>query len=196
MNSPTPAPDKPVHVATIVASTRPGRFGPVIGNWFAREVAARPAFTNDVIDLAEVDVEATAPRSQQPAAAALLARIEAADAIVIVVPEYNHSYPASIKHVIDLAGGQWQGKPVGFVSYGGISGGLRATEHLRPVVATLGAAGVRNTLSFHNANRQFDDTGQPVDPEGLGVAVKAFLDELTWWAEGLRNARAARPFPG
>lgn len=189
-------PHKPVHVATIVASTRPGRFGPVIANWFAGHVETRPEFTHDVIDLAEVDVAKAAPRGHDPTVAALLARIEAADAIVIVVPEYNHSYPASIKQVIDLSSTQWQGKVVGFVSYGGISGGLRATEHLRPVVATLGAAGVRNTLSFHNANRQFDDDGQPVDPEGVGVAVKAFLDELTWWAEGLRDARAAHPFPG
>ena len=68
-----------------------------------------------------------------------------------MTPEYNHSFPAALKNVIDWHGPQWHVKPVGFVSYGGISGGLRAVEQLRLVFAELHAVGIRDTVSFHSA---------------------------------------------
>jgi NAD(P)H-dependent FMN reductase len=71
------------------------------------------------------------PATDDEAVSALCRRIDAADAFVVVTPEYNHSYPASLKHAIDMAYGEWNAKPVAFVSYGGISGGLRAVEALR-----------------------------------------------------------------
>ncbi len=73
-----------------------------------------------------------------------------ADAFIVVTPEYNHSFTASLKFVLDLVYEPWQGKPVAFVSYGGISGGLRAVEQLRLVFAELHAVTVRDTVSFAN----------------------------------------------
>jgi hypothetical protein len=86
--------------------------------------------------------------------------IDAADAFVVVTPEYNHSYPASLKHAIDMAHGEWNTKPVAFVSYGGISGGLRAVEALRLVFAELHATTIRDTVSFHGG------AGSPARPDG------------------------------
>jgi NADPH-dependent FMN reductase len=60
-------------------------------------------------------------------------RIAAAEAFVVVTPEYNHGYPAPLKALIDSSGAEWYAKPIAFVSYGGISGGLRAVEQLRLV---------------------------------------------------------------
>jgi NAD(P)H-dependent FMN reductase len=113
---------------------------------------------------------------------------------VVVTPEYNHGYPASLKQAIDLGGREWWAKPVAFVSYGGISGGLRAVEQLRQVFAELHAVTVRDTVSFHGAHGCFDDSGSPRDPSGRNAAAKTMLDQLAWWAYALRDARAVRPY--
>ncbi len=76
-------------------------------------------------------------------------RFAAADAFVIVTPEYNHSFPTPLKTAIDWHSTQWHAKPVSFVSYGGASGGLRAVEHLRQAFAEVHAVTVRNSISFH-----------------------------------------------
>ncbi|WP_199510077.1 NADPH-dependent FMN reductase [Nucisporomicrobium flavum] len=117
-----------------------------------------------------------------------------ADAFVVVTPEYNHSYPAPLKAIIDGHFSEWRAKPVAFVSYGGLSGGLRAVEHLRPVFAELHAVTVRDTVSFHGARQCFGGDGLPVDP-GSTVAAGRMLDGLAWWGHTLRDARVLRPYP-
>lgn len=112
----------------------------------------------------------------------------------MVTPEYNHSYPGPLKHAIDSLGKQWHAKPIGFVSYGGMSGGLRAVEALRVVFAELHAVTIRNTVSLHSARAQFDEHGAPRDPAGVNTAASALLDQLVWWARALRAARATRPY--
>ncbi|MEO3784616.1 NAD(P)H-dependent oxidoreductase [Actinocorallia sp. B10E7] len=187
-----------IRLAVIVSSVRGGRFGPVVANWFASQ--AGPAFDLDVIDLAEVDLPLSLPAKgdqPDPEAAAVLARItprlEQADAFVVVTPEYNHSYPASIKNLVDWHFTQWQAKPVGFVSYGGVSGGLRAVEHLRGVFAEMHAVTVRDQVSFANYWELFSEDGRPAD-ERADAAAKTLLDQLDWWARSLREAREKRPY--
>lgn len=186
--------DSPLRVAIIIGSTRDGRFGPTVARWFAGEVGQRRDITVDVIDLADAGLPATYPREFGPPERAFLERIAAADAFVIVTPEYNHGYPAALKQAIDLPRHQWQAKPVAFVSYGGISGGLRAVEQLRQVFAELHAVTVRDTVSFPNYGRLFDDAGRPTDPTAAGAATKKMLDQLAWWATALRSARTVRPY--
>ncbi|MGO4429195.1 NADPH-dependent FMN reductase, partial [Streptomyces sp. MCAF7] len=154
------------------------------------------------VDLVETPVPTVMPAfGQQPSEedmallGAVAPRLAAADAFVIVTPEYNHSYPAALKNAIDWHNPQWHAKPVAFVSYGGISGGLRAVEHLRGVLAELHAVTIRNTVSFHNYGDKFDADGKPLDPE-CDAAAKSLLDQLTWWGLALRDARAARPYTG
>ena len=148
-----------------------------------------------MIDLAETDLPAVYPQGTSgPPSAAYLDRIDEADAFVVVTPEYNHSFPASLKQAIDLGRREWQAKPVAFVSYGGMSGGLRAVEHLRQVFAELHAVTVRDTVSFHNFPRQFDAAGAPDRPHRRRRrAAKKMLDQLAWWASALRTARTDAP---
>ena len=113
---------------------------------------------------------------------------------MVVTPEYNHSYPAPLKAVIDSHSREWHAKPVGFVSYGGLSGGLRAVEHLRPVFAELHAVTVRDTVSFHGGRSCFGPDGRPLDPREPGAAAHRLLDRLTWWGVTLRDAHRARPY--
>jgi NAD(P)H-dependent FMN reductase len=178
-----------LQLAVIVGSTREGRFGGVVADWFAARAWARDDMTLDVIDLAEVDLPAVLPRHRPPAVEEFAARIDRADAYVVVTPEYNHGYPASLKQAIDLVHAEWRAKPVGFVSYGGISGGLRAVEQLRLVFAELHATTVRDTVSFHLAHTQFDERGEPRDPDGSSAAATTMLDEIAWWGRALRTAR-------
>lgn len=186
--------DRPLHLALIVGSTREGRFGATVGRWFAAEARRRPDIELEVLDLADVDLPAVHPRSATPAVDAFAERIDRADAFVVVTPEYNHGYPASLKHAIDLVHDEWQAKPVGFVSYGGISGGLRAVEQLRQVFAELHATTVRDSVVFPMVWNLFDDDGRPYAPEGCSAAAKVMLDQLAWWAAALRTARTERPY--
>ena len=111
-----------------------------------------------------------------------------------MTPEYNHSFPAPLKNVIDWHFTQWQAKPVGFVSYGGISGGLRAVEQLRQVFAELHAVTIRDTVSFHGVWAQFDSDGRPNDAARYEKAARTMLDQLAWWGRTLREGRAKRPY--
>jgi NAD(P)H-dependent FMN reductase len=184
-------PDDPLRLALIVGSTREGRFGDTIARWFATVARQRGDVALDVIDLADFVLPAVYPRQPDMAAKAFIERIGRADAFVVVTPEYNHGYPASVKQAIDLPHAEWQRKPVGFVSYGGLAGGVRAVEQLRQVFAELHAVTVRDTVSFHNVWALFDGSGQPVDPDGCTAAAGTMLDQLAWWGSALRTARNA-----
>lgn len=187
--------ENPVQLAVIIGSTRVGRFGPTVANWFVGHAKQRDDIAVDLIDLAEDPL--SVDMSSEPESGgvqAISARLTAADAFVVVTPEYNHSYPAPLKSAIDGHYTQWQAKPIGFVSYGGVSGGLRAVEHLRHVFAELHAVTVRDTVSFHGAAQVFDVTGNPLDPTAPAAAADQLLDQLVWWGSALRAARAERPY--
>ncbi len=189
-------PEAPLKVAVIVGSTREGRRGGTVARWFVTQVEPRADMEVDLIDLADIDFPAVYPQELGPVEKAFAQRIADADAYVVVTPEYNHGYPAALKQAIDFPYLEWSGKPVAFVSYGGMSGGLRAVEQLRQVFAEVNAASVRDSVSFHNIDTQdlFDATGVPYDASGCSAAAKAMLDQLTWWGLTLRAGRAARPF--
>ena len=180
-----------LQIAVIVGSTRDGRFGDTVARWFAREAAARPDLLVDLVDLADVDLPARYPDGATPAVRDFADRIERADGIVVVTPEYNHSFPAALKQAIDLLRTPWKRKPVAFVSYGGLAGGLRAVEQLRLVFAELHAVTIRETVSLHRFPELFDDHGELIDPTGPAAAAKVMLDDLVWWATTLRTAREA-----
>ena len=178
----------------IIGSTRQGRFAPTVANWFAGQARRRDDMTVDVIDLAEARLPDVLTEKPTPEVAAITTRLANADAFVVVTPEYNHSFPAPLKNAIDWHFNEWRAKPVGFVSYGGIGGGLRAVEQLRQVFAELHAVTVRDTVSFHGAWTQFDSEGRPKDPEHYERAAQSMLDQLAWWGQALREARTQRPY--
>jgi NAD(P)H-dependent FMN reductase len=167
-------------VAVVVASTREGRFGPTVAAWFAGEARGRTGLDVEIVDLVDEDT--------------VTKRLRVADAFVVVTPEYNHSYPAPLKAAIDAHYSEWVAKPVAFVSYGGLSGGLRAVEHLRTVFAELHAVTVRDTVSFHGGRRCFGADGLPTDVTESGAAAQRLLDRLAWWGHTMRDAREHRPY--
>lgn len=185
-----PAP--PLQIAVITGSTREGRFGPVPARWIIAEVDGRDDMTADAIDLAHAGLRPVLPRSPDPDERRYIERIDRADGYVVVTPEYNHSFPGPLKTAIDATSGQLRDKPVGFVAYGGMSGGLRAVEQLRPVLAELHAVGLRDTVSFHGAAGAFDGSGRPREESEKEAAAAVLLDALVWWTCTLRRARDER----
>lgn len=188
----------PLRLAVINSSVREGRFGPTVARWFLTQTEQRADVEVDLIDLDEHALPHQMSHAPSDEVAAELARVSprlaAAEAFVVVTPEYNHSYPASLKNLIDWHSTPWQAKPLGFVSYGGLAGGLRSVEHLRPVFAELHAVTVRDCVSFHNVWGQFDESGALVEPTAASTAAKALLDQLVWWGVSLREAREKRPY--
>ncbi|MER6342867.1 NADPH-dependent FMN reductase [Streptomyces sp. NPDC001595] len=187
---------EPLTVTLIVGSDRHGRFGPVVADWLLSRLEEHDDFVPQVVDVADAPLPTSLARTPETAAALaeITPKLASADAFVVLTPEYNHSFPAALKNLIDWHYTEWRAKPVALVSYGGISGGLRATEHLRQVFAELHAVTVRDTVSFHNAGASFDDQGHPKDPTAPDAAAKTMLDQLTWWARALREAKARRPY--
>ncbi|AKZ55579.1 putative reductase [Streptomyces ambofaciens ATCC 23877] len=186
----------PLRVTLIIGSNRHGRFGPVVSDWLLEHLRAHDGLVPEVVDVAATDLPTTfAPTPEAAAALAeITPKLAGADAFVVLTPEYNHSFPAGLKNLIDWHYGEWRAKPVGLVSYGGLAGGLRAVEHLRQVFAELHAVTVRDTVSFHNAGASFDARGALVDPSGPDAAAKTMLDQLVWWGRTLREAQERRPY--
>ncbi|ACZ85036.1 NADPH-dependent FMN reductase [Streptosporangium roseum] len=193
--------DNHLKIAVLLGSTRDGRFGLAVANWVMDHLAQRDDMEADLIDLIETPLPTVFPVLGQPPAsqeardllAAVSPRMAAADAFVIVTPEYNHSFPAALKNAIDWHGTEWHAKPVAFVSYGAFSAGLRAVEHLRLVLAELHAVTIRDSVGLQHPWAQFDGDGKAVDP-AADAAAKVMLDRLAWWAHSLREARITRPY--
>ncbi|MBR8744412.1 NADPH-dependent FMN reductase [Nocardiopsis sp. MG754419] len=181
-----------LRVAVVLGGHHLGRTGPVVSAWFLDLAERRPGLEIDVLDVGEHRTDGHGGRAAEFSHA-----IDAADAFVVVTPEYNHGYPGPLKSAIDSARKEWFAKPVAFVSYGGMSGGLRAVEQLRAVFSELHVTSVRTSVSLHNAQGLFV-AGTSTDGElrGAATAVGEMLDQLTWWALSLREARRKRPYPG
>ncbi|MCH0538615.1 NAD(P)H-dependent oxidoreductase [Streptomyces sp. MUM 203J] len=191
----------PLRIGVVIGSVRTGRFADTVSRWFVSEATKREDMEFEVIDLAEPALveELKLTLEDAPArdgAVRLAERIAGLDGYVIVTPEYNHGYPASLKLAIDYVYSEWRAKPVGFVSYGGMAGGHRAVEQLRQVFAEMHAVTLRDTVSFHMAWEKFDDEGRPRDTDGTAKAASVMLDQLAWWGLTLREGRAARPYDG
>lgn len=176
-----------IKLGLIYGSTRPGRFCDRVAQW-AGQMAARAGFEVDAIDPAEPALQTGGEHSLQE-------RIGACDGFIVVTPEYNHGYPAPLKELIDSVGAEWHAKPVAFVSYGGVSGGLRAVEQLRAVFTELHAVTIRDSVSFAGAWEQFDDCGALVEPARAERSMKRMLARLRWWGLALNFARATSPYP-
>lgn len=181
----------------VIGSTRPGRAGLPIAQWFTGRATAHQGFDVTVVDLAELALplldEPNHPRLNQYTkhhTKAWSAIVEAADAIVFVTPEYNYGYPAVLKNAIDYLHHEWKYKPVGFVSYGGVAAGTRAVQQLKQVVTTLKMLPVFESVNIPFHSQFIDDEGRLEPNEIMEKAADAMLDELVRTEAALRPLRA------
>jgi NAD(P)H-dependent FMN reductase len=180
----------PLQLAVIIGSTREGRVGDRIGRWFAEEASRRTDIEVTVLDLAAYDFPARYAAEATADVAAFTAAVDRADAFVVVTPEYNHSFPASLKQAIDYVYDEWQAKPVGVVSYGCNSYCAHAVDQLRTVFAALHAVTMRDGIALD----VLDCDAVHLDDGRYTPAITALLDQLCWWGRALRDARAFRPY--
>lgn len=187
-----------LRLVILVGATRQGRFGLAAAEWLASRARLRKDFEVDVIDLATAwlpDLMTADPAVSRPSAVRDLSPwLDAADAFAVITPEYRHGYPASLKNAIDWYDREWHAKPVGFLSYGGPSGGLCAVAQLRQVFAESHAVTVSETVSFHDYDKRWGPDGALLDTEDCRRDAVAMLDRLGWWARALCRARAREPY--
>lgn len=186
------------HILGILGSTRQGRRGEKVANWFGEIAAAREDIHYEPVDLRDWDLgffdEPRPPSAGEytnEAQRRWSEKVGGADGYVWISAEYNHGYPAPLKNAIDLLYSEWVRKPMAVVSYGAAGGGLRAAEQLRLVSIELQMVPVRSSVSIPRAFSAFDDEGRlQVDAEYREKSAAGLLDELGWWARVLRDARA------
>jgi NAD(P)H-dependent FMN reductase len=182
----------------ITASTRPTRVGPRIAAWFADAARRFGSFDVEAIDLAAVGLplldEPHHPRArkyQHEHTRAWSASVERADAFVFVTPEYNHMPAPSLVNAIDYLAHEWAYKPAGFVSYGGVSAGLRGVQALKPMLAGLKVVPMFESVAIPFFDRHLhSDTGEFVAEAVHEQAAELMLRELARWAAALRTLRA------
>jgi NAD(P)H-dependent FMN reductase len=185
----------------IVASTRPGRLGLPIANWAVSEIEKYGGFEVDVADLALMDLpmldEPHHPHHRtytKPHTIAWSRRVDAADAILIVTPEYNYGMPGSLKNAFDFLFHEWNYKPVAFVSYGGMSGGMRSVQMAKQVVTTLKMVPLSEAVNIHMVPKYIHD-GEFIPEETHVASLKKVLGELARWAAALRAMRVPQQVP-
>jgi NAD(P)H-dependent FMN reductase len=176
-----------LNTVLLIGSPREQRMADRVLRWLMPQIAAYPAFTIRIGDARDFD----AGHTERRAAVRLMdADVSASDAVIVLTPEYNHSFPGALKTMLDSLGEPWRRKPVAFISYGGMSGGLRAVEQLRLVVAELDMVGIRETVSIQDPWMNLSEAGEPRFPERLNGALGRQMTALAWWAYSLRAARA------
>lgn len=195
--------DAPLRLVVVVGSVRQGRMGRVVADWILSHLDASSDFSTKVIDLVDIALPDALPEnpadlgdpdkrtSDLNRTSGLLA---AADAVLLVTPEYNHAMPASLKHFIDWHFSEWRGKPIACVGYGGMSGGSNAVESLRLVLAELHAVVIRDAVLLNAPWEIFGEDGRLVDPQATEAAAETMLSQLVWWGEALRQGRQTRAY--
>lgn len=183
-----------LHVVTV--STRPGRIGPSVSAWFAEFARKHDAFEVVEVDLADFNLplydEPHHPMRRQyqhDHTRKWSESVNSADAFVFVLPEYNYSPPPTLTNALDYCYWEWQYKPVGFVGYGGISGGQRSTGPARITASTLKMMPVPEMVVLPNVFNQLKDgvfTANEFNEQG----ATAVLNELRKWEGALAPLRA------
>lgn len=180
----------------IIASTRPGRKGISVANWLIEFAKKNPSFTVEVLDLAEINLpfidEPKHPRLQQYTkehTKQWSKTIDAADAFVFVIPEYNYSMPPTLLNAIDFLYKEWNYKPVGLVSYGGLSGGTRSAQMCKQVISAVNMMPLSVAVHIPFFEKHIDENGKFNSYELLDKSAEALMQELSKWAECLKPMR-------
>lgn len=182
-------------IGVIIGSTRPGRVGAKVAQWYIDQVSEVDGAEFDLIDLAEINL----PLLDEPFPPAMAKYqnehtkkwselINSYDGFVWVSAEYNHSAPPSLTNAISYLYQEWNRKPVAFVSYGN-AGGARAVEHLRGIAGELQMADTRPQVLIGKPWNMFDEHGG-IKPELITGDPAAQAEDLVWWASALKHAKS------
>jgi len=180
----------------IIGSTRPGRVGPNIAKWVAEVAKAHGAFEVELVDLADFKLplldEAVHPIMQQYQHAHTKrwsASVQSGDAYIFVTPEYNYFPPASLVNALQVLNKEWNYKAAGVVSYGGISGGLRASQELRLLMSTVNMHALPQVVPVPLFPQHIGEDGVFAPNEAMTTGLNGLLGELQKWSGALKTLR-------
>jgi len=183
-----------IKIAIIVGSTRPNRKAPDVAKWVYEAARQRKDAEFEIVDIADFDLpvlDEPMPPSMgnyvHPHTKRWGAKVAGYDGYVFITPEYNHSIPGALKNAIDLIYHEWTNKAAAFVSYGS-TGGVRAVEHMRGVMAELQIADVRAHVSL-SLHTDFVNYAQFKPAATHDVQMKTLLDQLVTWSIAMRTVR-------
>jgi NAD(P)H-dependent FMN reductase len=179
---------RPLSIPVILGTSRKGRMSAHAARWVATQIRKRPGIETDMIDIAELalPIDDAGEGIRDAGTSEKLAR---ADALVIVSPEYNHSFPGLLKHMLDGYLKEYIHKAAGIVGVSaGAFGGTRGIQNLLPVLRELGLVTIFWDVNIGNVSQVFDASGRLLD-DALIRRTDKFLEELVWMARTLRYGR-------
>lgn len=172
------------HIAVISSSVRRGRQSHRVALYFRNYLEQNNLATAEVLDLAAYNFPIFNERlkyQEDPSALALefAEKIKKADGVIIVTPEYNGGYPASLKNAIDLLYDEWKRKPVAISTVSaGAFGGTQVITSLQFSLWKIQAWTVPAMFPVPKVQDVFSESGIPADPKSTDKRAKAFIDEL------------------
>jgi len=182
-------------LTVVLASVRDGRGGEAIARWFVTRAKEHSKFDVELADLKELNLpildEPHHPRLKKyvhDSTKRWSEIVGGSDAFVFVTPEYNYTIPPALVNALDTVYHEWTYKPVGFVSYGGISGGMRAVQTEKLMVTGFKMMPMVEAVNIPFYT-QFVENGVFKSNETHDKAVPVMLDELLRWAEALKVLR-------
>lgn len=179
---------RPLSIPVILGTTRKGRMSEHAARFMAAEIAKREGVVTELIDISKLPmpVDDAGDGIKELVFSEKMTR---ADALVIVTPEYNHSFPGLLKHVLDSCLKEYIHKAAGIAGVSaGAFGGTRVIQDFLPVIRELGLVNIFWDMNFGNVSKIFDESGKLLDEAFVGRADK-FLRELIWMAKTLRYGR-------
>jgi NAD(P)H-dependent FMN reductase len=180
--------NRPLSIPVILGTTRKGRMSAHAARFMVEQIQKRPSISTDLIDLSDLPMPID-DAGEEIKDSTFSSRMTMADALVIVTPEYNHSFPGLLKHVLDSCLKEYIHKAAGIVGVSaGPFGGVRAIQDFLPVIRELGLVNIFWDVNFGNVASVFDPSGNLLDQAFIKRADK-FLDELIWMAKTLRHGR-------
>ena len=182
-------------LGVVIASTREGRVGAPVAEWFMERARQHGGFDVELVDLKAVDLamlsEPNHPRLKkhtQEKTKAWSATVDALDAFVIVTPEYNFSSPPALVNALDHLYPEWTYKAAGLVTYGGVSGGLRAAQMTKLMLTSFKIVPIVEQVAIPFVAKLIED-GRFAANETHDKSAAVMLDELLRWTTALSTLR-------
>lgn len=185
-----------LNIAIISGSIRTGRKSHNVALYFDKYIKENNLSGSEILDLKEFNFpvfEERLSKMPNPSDAAKLfsEKITKADAVIMVFPEYNGGYSASIKNAIDLLYNEWHHKPIGLVSVSsGNFGGVNASAFLQSVLLKIRAVPLSVTFPVPSVEANFDDNGNAINKEITDKRASAFMKEIIWFAEAFNKMKS------
>ena len=179
---------RPLNIPVILGTARKGRMSEHAARFMVEQIEKLAGVQTELIDISDLPMPVD-DAGEDIKDAAFSEKMTMADGLVIVTPEYNHSFPGLLKHILDSCLKEYIHKAAGIIGVSaGPFGGVRAIQDFLPVIRELGLVNIFWDVNFGNVSKVFDDSGKLLDEAFVARADK-FLNELVWMAKTLRYGR-------